>query len=375
MDKAFSIYLAIARYYYNALTFMLVIFQTIYTYRKKEYFKTQKIVFMFPYSQKDYVESKQNGNIYFELYQSCLDRSEVKNIQIIYFNEEYVIDDREIVNTTDNILFLGLFHEKLEFFTNYKCEKFHEKYESKNQYKILYIDLDLIHAKHQFQCAKLLTRHRNVNILAIDIEPKKFLQKYLNIYGPRPLPYCEASISIMREQNKNNHKMQKIAFFGQIYKNRKLLIEKIESTGVEIVKNPHQKKTQIEHALRPEWPTYVAENQQYEIVMNLSTNSREPSYQLKSRVMEVSIMGQKFITDAMHLMPEFIADSNIVINLLPLSTLKARAESLMNYKGMGTSEKLSKSATAYNNDFWKIIMKNILVEPIVCGNMNQGCAE
>jgi hypothetical protein len=195
--------------------------------------------------------------------------------------------------------------------------------------------------------------------MAIDIKPNWYLRNLFNCFGPRPLPYSSSSVEIMRSKAFRTREKKEVAFIGTLYENRVKHLKKIEKSGINILVNPHKLTLEAESKSLPDYETYLDYLAKYEIQLNLSLNSRERSYQIKSRLMELSIIGNKILSDGVHVAPTFIHASGAVINLNPLKDLKERIHSFMKKSTADQQIQLSNSAIKFNAEFWEYVLFNI----------------
>ena len=150
-------------------------------------------------------------------------------------------------------------------------------------------------------------------------------------------------------------KFLKLFFIGSIYENRKKIIKQITKQGIKISVNPleHTMDEGGEHSLS--YVDYLKTLKKYELALNLSTNSREKKYQLKSRVMELSILGCKFISDGMEYVTNLKFNTKLITDVYPMNTLKTRIKFLSYNEEKKYLSELSTQAIEYNNLFWKYL--------------------
>lgn len=359
MSRFLTPYVISARLYYRVATYYFIL--------KKKFLQNdnlrvkifKKIVFIFPENQKKRIQNQETGNLCFELYQSCIENISTDQVDIIYFCNNFRVNEKNLKLADKSILFIAFFQNEFKRLSSHDNIYFFKKVLADLQNYILFIDLDFIHPINQYNYARLHYKFRNSSLLAIDIYPKRFQVDYLNCFGPRPLPYSKKTVLNMSEKVKKDNKKKKPAFLGTIYEYRKKMIKKLAKYQINLIVNPHKEHDNLESRQIKSYDIYLSCLSDFEVEINLSKNSREPGYQLKSRMMELSILGNKAITDGIDLMPAFIVKSPVVINMYPLKTLKSRMDELIGADLRADQDALSKSAIKFNDGFWNFAFTSI----------------
>jgi hypothetical protein len=359
--KIFKVfYLNLARVFYKSITFYFIWRTT--AIKKSKRFQTsevEKIVFIFPEKIKKQIEIKNMGSIFYELYQSCVDQKRFLDIEIIYYHENLHLNDQNLEIKSRSTLFVTLFNFDALLLKSHDSNKFLKKYLTKNYNYILYIDLDFVHPINQYMYARLHTKFNNSSLLAIDISPSKSLVRFMGCFGQRPLPYCYDTLSFMVKNLKNRSRKRSSAFIGTIYENREKLLKKIAHNGVNVIVNPQNEQIEVGKNFLASYENYLTYLSNYEVQFNFAKNSRESKYQLKSRIMELSIMGCKIVSDGTEMVPNFLINSELVESIDPIKTLKIRIEELMFRDLYSAQVELSKEAINFNNGFWDFIFAKI----------------
>ncbi len=296
-----------------------------------------------------------SGNMDFEIIETLKDNIDANNTEVIieFWNERNDIEKifmKYLENK--NILSVVFLYDSIDpnrydftwidIFKQYECQK-----------HVVSIHLDLVHPLIQFNIATLGKLIPNLICVSIDIKPPSYLKKYTSPLGPLPLPFSKGTLDEIQRINNYPINYKGLVFHGTLYKNRIDSLKAIERSGLEIIINPHLEN--IDHFATYE--IFFKSILQSEINLNLSLNSYENRYQLKSRVLELAMVGRPFVSDGTQLIPSYLTEGTDYIKLDPISTIMQRyAIAIQNKERSSREEDINK--ISFNSEiFWKKIME------------------
>lgn len=156
------------------------------------------------------------------------------------------------------------------------------------------IMLDSVHLLHQFRINYLLFLSPKCKFIAIDQSP--FAPK--NVFGPVFLPISRKSLYKIRNELHSDSEIilfPGLNFSGKLYVDRDILFKKIKKRGIPLSVNSHLR---LNTMLEDNYILYLKSLLKSEFNLYLSKNSLLDSVQLKTRALELSILGKHFLSDS-----------------------------------------------------------------------------
>ena len=119
--------------------------------------------------------------------------------------------------------------------------------------------------------------------------------------GPVNMPISNESLQVIDDYNAGKQKIYDVTFIGSLYPQRVELLDNLRSQGARIAVNPHRPDVVTNftesRANQPSYLDYMSGLAQSNMTLNFSQSSAGPIEQLKTRVLEASLMGCIVLTD------------------------------------------------------------------------------
>lgn len=119
--------------------------------------------------------------------------------------------------------------------------------------------------------------------------------------GPVNMPMSRGLVDAIDARIAGLAKVHDVSFIGALYPHRVALIEELRSRGVRVAVNPHRPDVTTDFTSsrtnQPDYLDYMAGLAQSQMTINFSRSSAGPFEQLKTRVIEASLVGCLVLTD------------------------------------------------------------------------------
>lgn len=119
--------------------------------------------------------------------------------------------------------------------------------------------------------------------------------------GPVNMPLSREAVAIVDERIADVSPQWDVSFIGVMYDYRVQLVEKLRSQGFSVAVNPHRADRaddpQSSRQNKPSWPDYMAGLASSRMTINFSQSNAGRYEQLKTRVIEATLVGTLLLTD------------------------------------------------------------------------------
>lgn len=119
--------------------------------------------------------------------------------------------------------------------------------------------------------------------------------------GPVNMPISQESLALVEEVRKGASKVWDVSFAGVMYPYREKLVDDLREMGVSLTVNPHRRDRAAKDAEsrvnQPSWLSYMGGLASSHMTLNFSQSSAGNFEQLKTRVLESTLVGSLLLTD------------------------------------------------------------------------------
>jgi hypothetical protein len=291
------------------------------------------------------------GNIHFELIESFKERYGDSNLSLFIIPE--LSDLRFVAKTIRSIILENDIDIVFGFPEAGPVGKWnwdHLVYDLKS-YNIFFIGilLDSVHALHQFRINYLSFLSHLCHFIAID----NFSFNPKSVSGPVFLPISRNSLSKITSNLEIDQKIldsTSINFSGKMYDTRLEFISKIQEAGVPIQVNQFLNSSSRSS---DNYLDYLNSMYSSRINLYLSKNSILDVVQLKTRALELSILGKPFISDSAKLIDIYFEENKHFFVFESLDELRQIYLNFLNIP-IHDNQLSSIGMNLAKNDFWQL---------------------
>jgi hypothetical protein len=148
---------------------------------------------------------------------------------------------------------------------------------------------------HQLQCSRFQEVYSNSIFIQIDVAPSHKYVKDKRVFGPTFLPISQESIQHIREyRSVSTTESYGLSFVGRIHGYRRKVIRDLTESGVSVAVNPHRSSNSDDN---PSYLEYMDALRRSRITINFSRSNGTRKKQLKSRILESTLVGSVPLTD------------------------------------------------------------------------------
>jgi nicotinic acid mononucleotide adenylyltransferase len=241
-----------------------------------------------------------SGNLYFEMFQSAIEKYPEKNILIHFVREgefNWINNTLETVSKLKPDVILISSEIDPNGTNEWTISKFVIYLKRVWTGKLVFIMLDSVYPLHMWRVERLAMLALNCKIIAIDRKLKRNFRKRWNVQGPVFLPISKKSLDILRVRVNKKILVEELipiraSFVGKIYPYREKLLKVIAEKNPGFEVNPQHRMNEPMSYL-----SYITAITLSKFSINLSQAGGSPVRQLKWRALECLLFDSIMVSD------------------------------------------------------------------------------